>query len=135
MSVGVGTKRKRSARAVYHDTVSHDGGYGTVAKKPFGHPFLPSLTTRTENDTWATATSWGPPDNLLFALDPNGELYNTAVDADVMEEVVVQRDKSGKKTKVSVSYLPLPSNRVKLIAASEAAACGMDGGPSRGIPP
>jgi len=119
MSVGAGTKRKRSTRAVYHNTVSHDGGYGTVVEKPLGLPLLSSLTTRTENDTWATATSWGLPDDLLFALDPNGELYDTAVDADVMEEVIVQGDKSTKKSKVSVSYLSLPPNQVKLITVSQ----------------
>jgi len=138
MSVGAGTKRKRSEkcsdRAVYQNTVSHDDGYGTVFEKPLGNPFLPSLTTLTENDTWATATSWGPPDDLLFALDPNGELYNTTVDADVMEEVVVQGDKSAKKSKVAVSYLYLYPNQPKLIAVSEAAACGMDGGLSRRVP-
>jgi len=108
MSVGAGTKRKRCARAVYHDTVPHDGGYGTVFEKSLGSSLLSSLTTRTEADTWATATSWAPPDDLLFALDPNAELYDTAVDASVMEEAVIPGDKSMKKSKVSVSYLGPP---------------------------
>ena len=115
MSAGVGTKRKRTARVVYHDSVPHDGGYGTVFEKPLVTSLLSSSTTRTEADTWATATHWGPPDDLLFALDPSGELYDTAVDADVMEEVVVLGDKSAKKSKVSVSSSYLyPSDRVNL---------------------
>jgi len=115
MSVGAGTKRKRAARAVYHDTVPHDDGYRTVFEKPLGNPHPSSLTTRTEADTWATTTSWAPPNDLLFALDPNGELYDTAVDADVMEEIVMEGDKSAKKSKVSVSYLHPPPDGIKFI--------------------
>ena len=115
MSVGVGTKRKRSTRAVYHDTVPHDDGYGTVFEKPLGTSFVSSWATRAEVDTWATATGWAPLDDLQFALDVNGELYDAALDADVMEELVGQGEKSVKKSKVSVSYLHLPPDCVKLI--------------------
>jgi len=105
-----GAKRKRTGAATYRDPVPHDDGYGTIFEreatvKRFGSSLLPSFTARTEADTWSTATTWGPPDDLHFALDPDGELYDRTVDADVMEEPVVM-DKL-KKSKVSVSRLRL----------------------------
>jgi len=101
-------KRKRESTSIYRESVPFDDGYGTVFEREASvrrtrTSLITSFVSRTQTDTWSTATTWGPPDDDHFALDADGDLYDTAVDADVMDEDSVGGEKVTKKSKVSVS--------------------------------
>jgi len=103
-----GVKRRRESSSVYRESVPYDDGYGTVFEREASvrrsrSSWITSVVSRTQTDTWSTATTWGPPDDDHFALDANGDLYDTAVDADVMDEGSIGREKVTKKSRVSVS--------------------------------
>jgi len=99
--------RAKRARVSYHDSIPISD-YDTVyewegALQRVGTLILPTASARTATDTWNTTTSWTPPDDLNYTLDPDGDLYDMALDADVMEErVVEEKKKKGKKSLVSV---------------------------------
>jgi len=102
--------RNKCARVSYHDSIPISD-YDTVYEREgglqrVGTSILPTASTRTVTDTWNTTTSWTPPDDLNYALDPDGNLYDMALEADMMEESVVQgKKKKGKKSMVSVRIL------------------------------
>jgi hypothetical protein len=50
---------------------------------------------------WGTLT-WEPEDNLEYALDPDGDWYDEAVEADVMEETGPITKQKKQRSKVSV---------------------------------
>jgi len=99
--------RAKRARVSHHDSIPISD-YDTVyeregALQRVRTSILPTASARTATDTWNTTTSWTPPDDLNYALDPDGDLYDMALDADVMEErVVEEKKKKGKKSLVSV---------------------------------
>jgi len=102
------TKRKRGPATVYRESVPHDDGYGTVFEQEVSvrrvrSSLVPTYGTRSQTDTWSMATTWGPPDDVHFALDADGDLYDMAVDADVMDEGPTGGEKVSKKSRVSVS--------------------------------
>jgi len=107
--------RAKRARVSYHNPIPISD-YDTVYEREGGiqhikTSILPSTSTRTATDTWSTATSWTPPDDLDYALDPDGNLYDMALEADIMEEEdVIEEKKKGKKSMVSVRFLFLPVN-------------------------
>lgn len=75
-----------------------------VGFKSFTVP--PTRFTRKDNNQWRTAASWAPSDDPEFALDPNGTLYEEAVEAPVMEDRTPQPvtvEKKRERSKVSVS--------------------------------
>jgi len=99
--------RAKRARVSYRDSIlisNYDAVYereGTLRR--IGTSILPASSTRTATDSWSTTTSWTPPDDLHFALDPDGDLYEMALEAEVMEEPVVgAKKKKGKRSLVSV---------------------------------
>jgi len=103
-----GVKRRRESSSVYRESVPYDDGYGTVFEREASvrrsrSSWITSVVSRTQTDTWSTATTWGPPDDDHFALDANGELYDTAVDANIMDEGSIGGEPVTKKSKVSVS--------------------------------
>jgi hypothetical protein len=55
--------------------------------------------------SWNSVHSWDPPDDPEFALDPNGDLYDDLVEADIMnpEEPSSSNPSKKKRSKVSVS--------------------------------
>jgi hypothetical protein len=63
----------------------------------------PTRVTQKSNKHWRVATSWGPLDNPDFALDPDGALYNEAVDASIMQDTPVTVGMKNARSKVSVS--------------------------------
>jgi len=99
--------RAKRARVSYRDSIpisDYDAVYereGTLRR--IGASILPTSSTRTATDSWSTTTSWTPPDDLHYALDPDGDLYDMALEAEVMEEAEgVGKKKKGKKSLVSV---------------------------------
>ena len=103
-----GAKRRQGSASVYRESVPYDDGYGTVFEREASvwrsrFSWTTSVVSRTQTDTWSTATTWGPPDNDHFALDADGDLYDTAVDANVMDEGSTGGEKVTKKSRVSVS--------------------------------
>lgn len=59
------------------------------------------------DDEWVSITSWMPEDSTDFALDENGDLYEHAIDASVMDVATGSSDsrKKKKRSQVSVSKL------------------------------
>jgi len=100
--------RAKRARVSYHDSIPISD-YDTIyeregALRRVGTSILPSSSTRTATDSWSSTTSWTPPDDLHYALDPDGNLYDMALEAEVMEELVVVEKKKKGKSLVSVRY-------------------------------
>ncbi|PPQ77173.1 hypothetical protein CVT26_008093 [Gymnopilus dilepis] len=64
---------------------------------------MPRVAERTsDTDPWLSATFWPTPDSTEFALDQDCDMYDQAVEADIMEEVVPAKPKKRKKaSKVS----------------------------------
>ena len=55
-------------------------------------------------EAWKSFTpSWSPPDDVNFALDPNAELYNLALEGSVMEDPPEAKKKKKARSQVSVS--------------------------------
>ena len=111
MSGATGTKR-RHAPVGYHDSIPVND-YDTVyereeVRRRVGTSILSTTTSvQTTADTWNTTTVWTPPDDPQYALDPDGNLYDEAVEAEVMDEDTVKIKKGKEKSKVSVSYLSI----------------------------
>jgi len=104
--------RAKRARVSYCNTVPLNK-YDTVFEREgglqrVGTSILPTTSIRTATDTWSSTTSWTPPDDPQYALDPDGDLYDMALEADVMDDSVVpEKKQKGKKSLVSVRYEPL----------------------------
>lgn len=131
--------RAKRVRVSYHDSVplgDYDSVYereGTLRR--IGTSTLPTSSSRTATDSWSTTTSWTPPDDLHYALDPDGNLYDMALEADVMEEqVIAEGKKKGKKSLVSVRYAACSHLIIVLIHVPASTACHMDGGSPRYLP-
>ena len=108
--------RAKRPRVSYRDTVPFNE-YDTVFEREgglqrVGTSILPTSSTHTATDTWSSTTSWTPPDDPHYALDPDGGLYEMALEADVMDDsVVAEKKQKGKKSLVSVRYEPLALSR------------------------
>lgn len=87
--------------------------------------------------SWNSVYSWDPPDDLEFALDPDGDLYDDLVEGNVMEEHPAPDNPSKKKrSRVSVSFVYFFFNELDglIICYTETASCCMDGTPSTNLP-
>jgi len=104
---------KRRRVAAYHDIIPVND-YDTVferqeVRRRVGTSVLSTTTsTRTATDSWNSTTAWAPPDDPHYALDPDGNLYDEALEAEVMEETLVTSKKGKGKSKVSVSVISRP---------------------------
>jgi hypothetical protein len=62
------------------------------------------------SEEWRTTTSWAPLDDPGFGLDPDGDWYDEALDAHVMQDdpppaIGLAESKKKVRSKVSVSRL------------------------------
>ncbi|KAF8156254.1 hypothetical protein BJ912DRAFT_1070633 [Pholiota molesta] len=110
-------KRPRTiAGGAYHDAVPFlpDFDYTVVhasegALRRFGNDLRP---TRLERDvhsaagSWEATTSWSPPDDPLYALDPSTDMYDTVLDGEVMDDFPVPEQEAAPKKKTNVSRRP-----------------------------
>ena len=81
-------------RGAYHDPIpfsddfshihSREGKLIYVRNELLTAPAKRSL--QHDDQTWNSASSWLPTDDLQFALDPDGEWYDEVVDGGVMED-------------------------------------------------
>ncbi|KAF8954794.1 hypothetical protein BDZ97DRAFT_1927721 [Flammula alnicola] len=90
-------KRPRiSTGGAFHDVVPFldDIDYDLVhasegTLRRVGNDFLSARVerdTKRAADSWQKTTSWSPPDDPQFALDPNGDLYDAVLEGQVMDE-------------------------------------------------
>jgi len=109
-------KQNRKEGGTYHDIIpvrvaqqvvhARDGQLRHVGQQ---HTHLIAPTERTPYDpSWEDMTSWEPLNDADWFLDPNGDLYNDLVDADIFDENVTHVEeertkKKHKKSRVSVS--------------------------------
>ncbi|KAF8162353.1 hypothetical protein BJ912DRAFT_864825 [Pholiota molesta] len=58
-------------------------------------------------------TSWSPPDDPLYALDPSTDMYDTVLDGEVMDDFPVPEQEAApkKKTNVSVRHVFFASSK------------------------
>lgn len=58
-----------------------------------------------DTDSWEGMSSWSPPDDPMFALDPDGGWYDEAVESHVMDEIrpLAALKKKKGRSMVSVS--------------------------------
>ncbi|PPQ93609.1 hypothetical protein CVT25_001013 [Psilocybe cyanescens] len=100
-----GTKRTLHSHA-YHNLLPVFADYDTI--------YSSEGATRTIGGTkhaahvkaagvWEQVTSWAPPDDNNYALDPDGQWFDEAVEAEVMQEPepppVVKKKKRSKVSK------------------------------------
>lgn len=111
------TKRARVGayhQASYHDTIpmfddfsiihSSEGGLRNV-----GGSSRPTRVERSSNvdvSDWQNSTSWSPPDDENYALDPDGQQFNNVVQAEIMAvEPPPMKKQKKKRSVVAVSAL------------------------------
>ena len=118
--------RVASHKSSYYETVpiddDDDGDYSVVYHREamprrLGNEVVIRTSSRSvalDDNQWASKVTWAPQDDDNYALDPDGDSYDMAVEAEVMEEDDVQEDDtqeddaSRKKThrsRVSVSMV------------------------------
>lgn len=102
-----------SLQSSYHDAVPLNHSYAMVYARETPESLhsqpaerVPQLAT----DSWAGMSSWAPPDDSTFLLDPDGNWYNVAVESHIMEDITLQASQKRKKPQsmVSVSLLVWP---------------------------
>ncbi|KAF8057953.1 hypothetical protein FPV67DRAFT_1676638 [Lyophyllum atratum] len=107
-------KRKRTdlSTAAYHDRVVLEDDFEVIHTRE-AQPIRVGNSSRVIESqrspqrgrtSWSVGSHWMPEDNTELALDPNGDWYDEALDAPVMEErpsPQVQPKKKKKHTKVS----------------------------------
>jgi len=100
-----------AADAAYRDQISVlDDDYEAVHEREgrlrrVGNNVLTAPAAREvhfTSDSWQQASSWAPVDDPEYALDPDGEWYDDAIEMPVMQEVPLLRKKR-KKSQISVS--------------------------------
>ncbi|KAH9484729.1 hypothetical protein JR316_0001629 [Psilocybe cubensis] len=108
------SKQSRTGHSSYHDTVPslnrHDVIHvseGTI--RNIGGVFR--ATRRFESPqrvagTWEQVTSWEPPDDEEYALNPDGDFYNTVVDQEVVAEDGTKDTVKRQQSKVSFGKRP-----------------------------
>ncbi|KDR74714.1 hypothetical protein GALMADRAFT_70522 [Galerina marginata CBS 339.88] len=62
------------------------------------------------DDSWQQVSSWAPPDDLEFALDPNGDLYNEVLEGEVMPDDSPPPAQKKKRSMVSVNCIARSAN-------------------------
>jgi len=111
-------KRPRPSHSSYHDAVPLDHDYEmvyarenptTLRSQPAER--VPQLAT----DAWAGMSTWAPPDDSMFALDPDGSWYDVAVESHVMEDITPQASRKKKKPRSMVSVSLLGQSRCRVI--------------------
>jgi len=104
-------KRARPSQpASYQDAIPIGDEFGMVYTQEHRNTYQPQPMERSAQlatDSWATITFWTPPDDPTFALDPDCEWYDIALDTHILEDVGVQANPKKKKPRsmVSVSIL------------------------------
>lgn len=99
----------------YHDTIPMFNDYSTVQSSEgvFRNIRGSSCATAIQVEhssavdvgDWNQLSLWSPPDDDQYALNPDGEQFNTVLEADVMkEEPPPVRKQRKKQSMVSVSY-------------------------------
>jgi len=76
----------------YQDAIPLGDEFEVVYTQEHHDTLQPRLVERAAQpatDSWATLTSWSPPNDPTFALDP-GAWYDVALDAHIMEDVGAQ---------------------------------------------
>jgi hypothetical protein len=87
------SKRQRVGGA-YHDPVPFADDFSLIHAREgklirVGNELLTAPAERSpqhDDHTWNSASSWLPADDPQFALDPDGEWYDEAVDGGVMKD-------------------------------------------------
>ena len=97
-------RRRTSHRSSYYETVpiddDDDGDYSVVYHREamprrLGNEVVIGTSSRSvalDDNQWASKVTWAPQDDDNYALDPDGDSYDMAVEAEVMEEDDVQED-------------------------------------------
>ena len=116
-------KRARPSQpASYQDAISLDDEFGIIYTQEYGNTALPQpmqLAAEPATDSWETLTSWLPPDDPTFALDPDSGWYDEALDSHIMEDVGGEASPKKKKPRslVSVSIFLSDSYRFAELSA------------------
>jgi len=101
-------KRARASHPVsYQDAIPLSDKFGIVYTQEHRNTILPQLVAQPATDSWATLTSWSPPDNPNFALDLDGAWYDDAVDTHIMEDVGLQASPKKRKKPCSMVSVSL----------------------------
>jgi len=103
-------KRPRpSHQSSYHDSVPLDHDYSIIyarEERSTLHSQPVERAPQPATDSWDSMSTWLPPDDSMFALDPDGGWYDVAVESHVMEEITPATLKAKKaRSLVSVSLL------------------------------
>jgi len=94
----------------YQDAIPLGDEFGIVYTQEHRNTLQPQPVERAAQpatDSWATLTSWSPPDDPTFALDPDCGWYDVALGSHIMEDVGAQASPKKKKrprSMVSVSF-------------------------------
>lgn len=93
-----GKWKRPSGNPSYCDSVPNSNDYARVVAREerlvrVNNNLVPGVPATAEDyqqdtpSTWAETTSWAPKDNTDYALDPDGDLYDYAVEANPMEDL------------------------------------------------
>ena len=100
-------KRARASQpASYQDAIPLGDEFGIVYTQEHSNTLRPRPVERAvqpASDSWATLTSWSPPDDPTFALDPDCAWYDVALETHIMEDVGGQASPKKKKPRSMVS--------------------------------
>ncbi len=92
--------RKQTGR-IYHDLIPLEDDFEVVEARTISCSGPNGLAVETEQASYAASwnfgSSWAPEDNLDFALDPDGEWYDEALEADIADTMVDTLTSKGKK--------------------------------------
>ncbi|PPQ82216.1 hypothetical protein CVT26_009177 [Gymnopilus dilepis] len=105
-------KRPRQDKSTFdHDTISYDDDYDQISHREgrlrrVGNSSLTAILPRdvVQNvmTSWTILSFWNPPDDHEYALDPDGSLYSTVLEADIMrDEEPAAKPTKKKRSKVS----------------------------------
>ena len=90
---------------------------------------LPRTLLSNISTSWTFLSSWNPPDDPEYALDPDDGLYESALESDIMKEPpAAVKPKKKKRSKVSVRPVSCPPGCTSLSKTyTETSARGVDG--------
>ena len=107
MSIRPRKRAKASQPASYYqDAIPFDDDFGTIYTQEHRDTLQPQPMERTaqpSTDSWASLTSWSPPDDPTFALDPDCAWYDVALETHIMEDVGTEASPKKKKPRSMVS--------------------------------
>jgi len=105
------SKRRRAApdTGAYRDVVPFGDDYDVIHSREIVQRQVRSTThtahaerSAQPNTSWDSTMSWAPFDDPNYALDADEELYNDALEADVMDDISAQQTPLPQKKKQSL---------------------------------